>query len=72
LTWKYKRNRKISSGPLDESKKSFLASLLEVILAKLKWAEEPDPDDADEDDIAEFEKIRKASLAPSYTDDDQY
>ncbi|KAF8808727.1 ARM repeat-containing protein [Phlegmacium glaucopus] len=55
----YKRNRKISSGPLDESKRSFLASLLEVILTKLKWAEEPDPDDADEDDIAEFEKIRK-------------
>ena len=47
-------------------------SLLEVILAKLKWAEEPDPDDADEDDIAEFEKIRKAGLVPCFTDDDQY
>ena len=32
---------------------------------KLKWAEEPDPDDADEDDIAEFEKIRKVSQVPS-------
>lgn len=42
-------------------------------MAKLKWAEEPDPDDADEDDIAEFEKIRKASLVvPSFTDNDQY
>jgi len=41
-------------------------------LTKLKWAEEPDPDDADEDDIAEFEKIRKASLVPSCIDDDQY
>jgi len=25
----------------------------------MKWDEEPDPDDADEDDIAEFEKMRK-------------
>lgn len=41
-------------------------------MTKLKWAEEPDPDDADEDDIAEFEKIRKASLVLSFTDDDQY
>jgi len=31
----------------------------------MKWDEEPDPDDADEDDIAEFDKMRKASL-PSY------
>ena len=36
-------------------------------MAKLKWAEDPDPDDADEDDIAEFEKIRKASLVSSFT-----
>jgi hypothetical protein len=31
----------------------------------MKWDEEPDPDDADEDDIAEFDKMRKASH--SYT-----
>lgn len=27
----------------------------------MKWGEDPDPDDADEDDIAEFDKMRKAS-----------
>ena len=32
---------------------------MEVILTKLKWDENPELDDADEDDIAEFEKMRK-------------
>jgi len=31
----------------------------------MKWAETPDPDDADEDDIAEFEKMRKVRLIVS-------
>jgi exportin-T len=47
--------------PLGDSQRTFLASLLEVILTKMKWDEAPDPDDADEDDIAEFDKMRKAS-----------
>ncbi|PPQ68668.1 hypothetical protein CVT25_012322 [Psilocybe cyanescens] len=57
----YKRSRKMSADPLDESKRSFLVSLLQVILTKMKWDEQPDLDDADadEDDIAEFEKMRK-------------
>lgn len=55
----YKRHRKISSNPLDESKRSFLASLLQVLLAKMKWEEDADPEDADEDDNAEFDKMRK-------------
>ncbi|KAF8149977.1 ARM repeat-containing protein [Crassisporium funariophilum] len=57
----YKRNRKISSDPLDEPKRAFLTSLLQVILTKLRWDEDQDldPEDADEDDIAEFEKMRK-------------
>lgn len=56
---RYKRNRKMTTEPLDDSQRTFLASLLEVILTKMKWDEEPDPDDADEDDIAEFDKMRK-------------
>jgi len=36
-----------------------LVSLLEVILTKLKWDENPGVDEADEDDVAEFEKMRK-------------
>lgn len=53
----------MSADPLDESKRSFLVSLLQVILTKMKWDEQPDLDDADadEDDIAEFEKMRKVS-----------
>ncbi|KAJ7170663.1 armadillo-type protein [Mycena crocata] len=55
----YKRSRKLSSEPLDDSKRSFLTSLLQVILVKLKWEEETDLEDPDEDDIAEFEGLRK-------------
>jgi exportin-T len=53
---------------LEDSKRSFLASLMEVILTKLKWDENPELDDADEDDIAEFERMRKVSWPFSYTD----
>ncbi|KAH9949908.1 ARM repeat-containing protein [Amylocystis lapponica] len=55
----YKRMRKTSSEPLDDTKRSFLTSLLSVILDKLKWDEDSDPDDMDEDDKAAFEELRK-------------
>ncbi|KAK2463400.1 hypothetical protein APHAL10511_004486 [Amanita phalloides] len=55
----YKRSRKLSSDPLDESKRSFLTSLLHVLLEKLKWDEDADVEDADEEDNAEFERLRK-------------
>ncbi|KAH9849715.1 ARM repeat-containing protein [Lenzites betulinus] len=55
----YKRQRKSSSEPLDPTKRSFLSSLLTVILEKLKWDEESDPEDMDEDDKAAFEDLRK-------------
>ncbi len=54
----YKRQRKTSSEPIDDSKRSFLTSLLEVILTKMKWDEEADLDDPEEDDNAEFERLR--------------
>jgi len=62
----YKRARKVSSGPLNESTRSFLVSLMDVILTKLKWDENPELDDADEDDTAEFEKMRKVGSFPSH------
>ena len=46
----YKRQRKSSTEPLEPTKRSFLSSLLTVILEKLKWDEESDPEDMDEDD----------------------
>ncbi|KAH9903044.1 ARM repeat-containing protein [Cubamyces lactineus] len=55
----YKRQRKSSSEPLDPAKRTFLSSLLTVILEKLKWDEESDPEDMDEDDKAAFEELRK-------------
>jgi exportin-T len=59
LVLQYKRIRKISTGAIDETKRSFLTSLLQVILTKMKWDPDADPDDVDEDDNAEFEKMRK-------------
>ncbi|CAL1716704.1 unnamed protein product [Somion occarium] len=55
----YKRMRKTSSEPLDEQKRSFLTSLLRVILEKLKWEEDADPEDMDEEEKAEFDELRK-------------
>lgn len=57
----YKRSRKISTEPIDDTKRSFLTNLLQVILTKMKWDPDADPADADEDDNAEFEKMRKVS-----------
>jgi hypothetical protein len=61
----YKRSRKISSNPIDDTKRSFLTSLLQVILTKMKWDPDADPDDVDEDDNAEFDKMRKVPITVS-------
>ncbi|KAH9986251.1 ARM repeat-containing protein [Russula vinacea] len=50
---------KLSSEPLDEQKRGFLASLQAVILKKMKWEEGADLEDIDEDDRAAFEVLRK-------------
>lgn len=50
------------TSPLDESVRTFLASLLRVLLDKLKWDEEADLEDVDEEDNAEFERLRKVSI----------
>ncbi|KAF9038809.1 hypothetical protein BDZ89DRAFT_1157089 [Hymenopellis radicata] len=51
----YKHIRKVSS----DAKCSFLSSLLEVILTKMKRGSTTDIDDIDEDASSEFEKLRK-------------
>ena len=53
--------RKTPTEPIDDAKRSFLQSLLEVILEKLKWDEESDPEDMDEDDREAFDTLRKVS-----------
>ncbi|KAH6913077.1 KapM protein [Coprinopsis sp. MPI-PUGE-AT-0042] len=55
----YKRSRKVSIGPLEPQKRSFLSAMLQVIVKKLKWDEDADPHDPEDDDNAEFEKMRK-------------
>jgi exportin-T len=55
----YKRNRKISTEPIDDAKRSFLTSLLKVVLEKMKWDEAANPEDEDEDDVVAFDGLRK-------------
>ncbi|KIJ62794.1 hypothetical protein HYDPIDRAFT_113893 [Hydnomerulius pinastri MD-312] len=55
----YKKARKVSSDPLDDTTRSFLTSLLDVILQKMKWDKDEDPADMDEEDIAAFDGLRK-------------
>lgn len=55
----YKRVKKMSSDPIDDSKRSFLVELLNVILQKMKWEETDDPEDIDDDDKAAFDGLRK-------------
>jgi exportin-T len=39
---------------------------MEVILEKMKWDEEADPDDVDDDDKVAFEGLRKVWSSSSY------
>lgn len=55
----YKRQRRASTDPLPEEKRAFLSSMVQVILSKLKWDEEAEPEDMDEDENTEFDALRK-------------
>ncbi|KAH7927937.1 ARM repeat-containing protein [Leucogyrophana mollusca] len=55
----FKRSRKVSTDPLNDSRRSFLRALLQVILQKMKWDDEEDPSDMDEEDMAAFDGLRK-------------
>ena len=55
----YKKSRKGLTAPLEPERRAFLSSLLEVILQKMKWDEDTDAEDMDEDDRATFEVLRK-------------
>ncbi|KAK7050996.1 pre-tRNA nuclear export protein [Paramarasmius palmivorus] len=55
----YKKKRKTTTAPIEPEKRAFLASLLQVILDKMKWDIDADPEDPEDDDNTEFEKIRK-------------
>ncbi|KAH8831825.1 armadillo-type protein [Flagelloscypha sp. PMI_526] len=55
----YKRLRKASPAPLDDTKRQFLLSLLQVLLNKMKWREDADTMDDDDEEHQEFEGMRK-------------
>ncbi|KAI9566771.1 armadillo-type protein [Boletus coccyginus] len=55
----YKRTRKVSSDALDNDTRSFLSSLLDVVLRKMRWDKDEDPADLDEDDVVAFDGLRK-------------
>lgn len=38
---------------------------MRVILEKMKWEKDDDPNDMDEDDKAAFEDLRKVSILPA-------
>lgn len=64
----YKKAKKI--GPqthLTEGKRQFLRSALEIVIAKLKWDKEADPDDMDVDDLTAFDNMRKVGEPPLLT-----
>lgn len=44
---------------MTEGKRQFLGSALEVVIAKLKWDKEADPNDMDEDELSAFDNMRK-------------
>lgn len=49
----------MSSDLLGDATRSFLISLLDVILRKMRWEKDDDPADLDEDDIVAFDGLRK-------------
>lgn len=49
----------MSSDALDNDTRSFLSSLLDVVLRKMRWDKDEDPADLDEDDVVAFDGLRK-------------
>lgn len=44
---------------MTSEKRDFLESLLKIVIEKMKWDSEAQPDDMDEEDKASFEVMRK-------------
>ncbi|GJJ08694.1 hypothetical protein Clacol_002913 [Clathrus columnatus] len=56
----YKRIKKNNSDELiSTEKRTFLKQVLDVVLEKMKWDSDDDPEDMDEDDSAAFDLLRK-------------
>lgn len=64
----YKKAKKLNpQNHLTDTKRQFLTSTLKVIVEKMKWdsdtsAEEDEFEDMDEDERAEFEKMRQVGV----------
>ncbi|KAF8526317.1 ARM repeat-containing protein [Hysterangium stoloniferum] len=56
----YKRLKKSNpDGFMSSEKLTFLQQVLDTTLSKMKWDEDADPDDMDEDDLTAFDLLRK-------------
>lgn len=58
-----KKAKRTSPDQTDDSSRAFLVSILGALLEKMKWDEEADPNDMDEDDKQAFESLRRVSVA---------
>ena len=58
-----KKTKRSAPHEITDAKRAFLSSTLNVILEKLKWDLDDDPDDMDEDDKAAFEELRKVRIS---------
>lgn len=62
-TIQYKRAKKNNPDePIFQERRAFLKQTLDTILEKMKWDEEDDPGDMDEDDLAAFDLLRKVRI----------
>ncbi|TDL25856.1 ARM repeat-containing protein [Rickenella mellea] len=58
----YKKLKRSAPQEITDSKRAFLSSVLTVLLEKMKWEEDADPADMDDDDKHAFESLRKGDL----------
>jgi len=58
-TIQYKRAKKNNPEPVSQERRAFLKQTLDTILEKMKWDEDDDPGDMDDDDLAAFDLLRK-------------
>ena len=54
-----KKAKRTSPDQTDDSSRTFLISILEALLKKMKWDEDADPNDMDDDDKQAFESLRR-------------
>jgi exportin-T len=61
---KYKKSKQVSPQThITPEKRQFLQTTLGILIDKLKWDEDEDPDEMDPDDLMMFDNMRKVRKA---------